>query len=72
MDYIISAILGELTTRSIHFFNSKISKPKALDLEDNLQRALLRTTRKMIYCNIIDPLLVSAGNNIGGLTSRYQ
>jgi hypothetical protein len=56
MDYIISAILGELTTRSIHFFNSKISKPKALDLEDNT----------------IDSLLVSAGNNIGGLTSRYQ
>jgi hypothetical protein len=42
MDFIISAILGELTTRSINFIISKISKPTALDLEDNLQKALLR------------------------------
>jgi hypothetical protein len=42
MDFIISAILGELTTRSINFFISKTSKPTELNLEDNLQRALLR------------------------------
>jgi hypothetical protein len=42
MDFIISAILGELTTRSINFLISKISKPSALDLEDNLQKALLQ------------------------------
>jgi hypothetical protein len=41
MEFIISAILGELTTRSINFFISQISKPAALDLEDNLQKALL-------------------------------
>jgi hypothetical protein len=42
MDFIISAILGELTTRSINFIISKISKPAALNLEDNLQKALLQ------------------------------
>jgi hypothetical protein len=42
MDFIISAILGELTTRSINFIISKISKPAALDLENNLQKALLQ------------------------------
>jgi hypothetical protein len=42
MDFIISTILGELTTRSINFIISKISKPAAPDLEDNLQKALLQ------------------------------
>jgi hypothetical protein len=42
MDFIISTILGELTTRSINFIISKISKPAVLDLEDNLQKALLQ------------------------------
>jgi hypothetical protein len=42
MEFIFSAILGELTTRSINIFISQISKPVALDLEDNLQKALLQ------------------------------
>ena len=42
MDTILSAFLGELASRSINFFISKPSKPKVLDVEDSLQRALLR------------------------------
>ncbi|CAL5079039.1 unnamed protein product [Urochloa decumbens] len=42
MDTILSAVLSELTTRSINFFISKISKPAPLDVEDCLHRVLLR------------------------------
>jgi hypothetical protein len=42
MDTILSAVLGELASRSINFFIRKNCKPKALDVEDNLQRSLLR------------------------------
>jgi len=42
MDIILSAVLGELASRSINFFIKKSSKPKALDVEDSLQRSLLR------------------------------
>jgi hypothetical protein len=42
MEDILSAVLGELTSRSINFFISKISKPKVQGAEDSLQRALLR------------------------------
>ncbi|RLN33454.1 hypothetical protein C2845_PM03G18250 [Panicum miliaceum] len=35
-------VLGELASRSINFFISKSSKPKALDVEGSLQRSLLR------------------------------
>ncbi|CAL5077202.1 unnamed protein product [Urochloa decumbens] len=42
MDTILSAVLSELSTRSIHFFISKISKPVPLDVEDCLRRVLLR------------------------------
>jgi hypothetical protein len=42
MDVLLSAILGELTTRSINFFISKISKPTVLDVEDHLCRILHR------------------------------
>ncbi|XP_034579647.2 putative disease resistance RPP13-like protein 1 [Setaria viridis] len=42
MESFISAIVGELTTRSINFFISKLSKPTTLDVEDRLRRVLLR------------------------------
>jgi hypothetical protein len=42
MENILSAVLGELASRSINFFISKISKPKVQDVEDSLQSALLR------------------------------
>ncbi|WVZ61608.1 hypothetical protein U9M48_011459 [Paspalum notatum var. saurae] len=42
MDILLSAVLGELTTRSINFFINKISKPTPLDVEDRLRRILLR------------------------------
>ncbi|EER95768.1 putative disease resistance protein RGA3 isoform X2 [Sorghum bicolor] len=42
MDTIISVVLGEVITRSIKFFISKSSKPKVSDVEDRLQRVLLR------------------------------
>ncbi|TKW30305.1 hypothetical protein SEVIR_2G027200v4 [Setaria viridis] len=42
MESFISAIFGELTTRSINFFISKLSKPTTLDVEDRLRRVLLR------------------------------
>lgn len=42
MEVILSALLGELATRSISFFISKSNKPTALDLADRLCRFLLR------------------------------
>ncbi|RCV09194.1 hypothetical protein SETIT_2G007900v2 [Setaria italica] len=42
MDILLSAVLGELTTRSINFFIKKSLKPKALDVEDRLHMILLR------------------------------
>ncbi|KAL6647696.1 hypothetical protein ACP70R_015133 [Stipagrostis hirtigluma subsp. patula] len=43
MEIFLSAIVGELTTRSINFFISKLSKPPLLsDVEDRLHRVLLR------------------------------
>ncbi|WVZ61622.1 hypothetical protein U9M48_011470 [Paspalum notatum var. saurae] len=42
MDILLSTILGELATRSINFFISKISKQMPLDVEDRLRMVLLR------------------------------
>ena len=42
MDTFLSAVLGELASRSINFFINKSSKPKVLDVEDSMQRYLLR------------------------------
>jgi len=42
MDTILSAVLGELASRSINFFIRKSCKPNAQDVEDSLQRSLLR------------------------------
>ena len=42
MDVLLSALLGELTTRSINFIISKYSKPMPLDVKDCLRRLLLR------------------------------
>jgi hypothetical protein len=42
MDAIISAVLGEVITRSINFLISRSSKPKVSDVEDRLQRVLLQ------------------------------
>ncbi|XP_066389192.1 putative disease resistance protein RGA3 [Miscanthus floridulus] len=42
MDILLSAVLGELTTRSINFFVSKFSEQSPLDVEDRLCRLLLR------------------------------
>ncbi|TVU13514.1 hypothetical protein EJB05_40574, partial [Eragrostis curvula] len=42
MDIFLSAVMGEVTTRSINFFISKLSKPSALDVEDRLLMVLLR------------------------------
>jgi hypothetical protein len=42
MEIFISAVLGELASRSISFFISKSSKPKVLEVEDRLKRTLLR------------------------------
>jgi len=42
MDVLLSAVLGELITRSINFLISKYSKPMPLDVEDWLRRVLLR------------------------------
>ena len=42
MDTILSAILGELACRSINLFVAKSCKPNALDMENSLQRSLLR------------------------------
>ncbi|KAK8458815.1 hypothetical protein SEVIR_2G013100v4 [Setaria viridis] len=42
MEIFLSAVLGELITRSINFFISKCPKQPALDVDDHLQRVLLR------------------------------
>ncbi|TKW30762.1 hypothetical protein SEVIR_2G059400v4 [Setaria viridis] len=42
MESFLSAVLGELASRSINFIISKISKPKVLEVEDRLERTLLR------------------------------
>ncbi|KAF8644697.1 hypothetical protein HU200_066363 [Digitaria exilis] len=42
MDVLLSAVLGEVTTRSINFFMSKRPKPSVLDVEDRLRKILLR------------------------------
>ncbi|CAL5077623.1 unnamed protein product [Urochloa decumbens] len=42
MEIFLSAVLGELASRSIQFFINKSSTPKAMDVKDSLQRALLR------------------------------
>jgi len=42
MESFLSAVLGELMTRSINFIINKCSNPPALAVEDSLQRALLR------------------------------
>nr|CAB3451733.1 unnamed protein product [Digitaria exilis] len=42
MDILLSAVLGEVTTRSINLFMSKRPKPSALDVEDRLGMILLR------------------------------
>ncbi|CAL5089752.1 unnamed protein product [Urochloa decumbens] len=42
MESFISAVMAELTTRSINFLTSKFLKPTSLDVEDRLCRALLR------------------------------
>ncbi|RLN34951.1 hypothetical protein C2845_PM03G18220 [Panicum miliaceum] len=40
--HIQDSVLGELASRSINFFISKSSKSKVLDVEDSMQRSLLR------------------------------
>jgi len=42
MESFLSAVLGELMTRSISFIINKCSNPPGLAVEDSLQRALLR------------------------------
>ncbi|WVZ61564.1 hypothetical protein U9M48_011419 [Paspalum notatum var. saurae] len=42
MEMLLSAVLGEMITRSIDFFVGKFSKPQAQDVEDGLRRVLLR------------------------------
>ncbi|GJN24326.1 hypothetical protein PR202_gb12062 [Eleusine coracana subsp. coracana] len=42
MDIVLSAVLAELTTRSINFFINRISKPTTVDVEDRLRRILHR------------------------------
>ena len=42
MEIFLSAVLGELASRSINFFISKSSKPSVMVVADRLQRALLR------------------------------
>ncbi|GJN10468.1 hypothetical protein PR202_ga28563 [Eleusine coracana subsp. coracana] len=42
MEIVLSAVLSELTTRSINFFINKISKPTSVDVEDRLRRILHR------------------------------
>ncbi|KAF8749604.1 hypothetical protein HU200_012622 [Digitaria exilis] len=42
MEILLSAILGDLTTRSMNFFISKLPKPAELDVENRLSRILLR------------------------------
>jgi hypothetical protein len=42
MEAFLSAVLGELTSRSINFIINKCSKPPAMAVEESLQRALLQ------------------------------
>lgn len=42
MEIFLSALVGELASRSINFLIHRSSKPKVLDVEDRLQRDLLR------------------------------
>jgi hypothetical protein len=42
METFLSAVLGELISRSINFIINKWSKPLTLNMEEILQRALLR------------------------------
>ncbi|KAG0541408.1 hypothetical protein BDA96_02G014200 [Sorghum bicolor] len=42
METFLSAVLGELISQSINFIINKWSKPQTLNMEENLQRALLR------------------------------
>ncbi|CAL5034385.1 unnamed protein product [Urochloa decumbens] len=42
MEIFLSAVLGHLTTRSINFFIGKRPQPPALDVENRLQRVLVR------------------------------
>jgi hypothetical protein len=42
MDILLSSVLGELTSRSINFFTSKVSNRSLLDVEDRLHKVLLR------------------------------
>ncbi|GJN10463.1 hypothetical protein PR202_ga28558 [Eleusine coracana subsp. coracana] len=42
MEIVLSAVLSELTTRSINFFINRISKPTTVDVEDHLHRILHR------------------------------
>ncbi|KAK3124263.1 hypothetical protein QOZ80_7BG0584100 [Eleusine coracana subsp. coracana] len=42
MEVLVSAVLGELTARSIDYFISRISKLQVLDVEDQLHRVMLR------------------------------
>ncbi|CAL5034496.1 unnamed protein product [Urochloa decumbens] len=42
MEILISAVVGELVSRSLNFITSKISKPTPVDVEDRLRRYLLR------------------------------
>jgi hypothetical protein len=50
MEILLSAVLGELTARSINFFISKIFKPTPLDVEDRLRRVLIRAQINMVMC----------------------
>jgi hypothetical protein len=42
MEAFLSAVLGELTSRSINFIINKCSKPPAMAVEESLERALLQ------------------------------
>ncbi|CAL5077858.1 unnamed protein product [Urochloa decumbens] len=42
MELFLSAFIGDLASRSVNFIINKCSKPPAVAVEDNLQRALLR------------------------------
>jgi hypothetical protein len=48
MENFVSAILGDLATRSINFLISKSSKPAAEDTVDHLPRVLLRALFRLI------------------------
>ncbi|CAL5091533.1 unnamed protein product [Urochloa decumbens] len=42
MEILISAVIGELVTRSINFIINKIPRPTPMDVEDRLHKVLLR------------------------------